>query len=74
MEFYVIKKNRWFGSGILNVGLKKIHHYTDDILSAKKYLSLQDAEYARNSYKENNILPLYNGEWKIKKFKIIEVK
>lgn len=74
MQFYVIKKNRWFGAGILNIGLKKSHHYTDSILSAKYYIDLKEAEYILNSYKENNILPLYKGEWKIKKYEIREVK
>lgn len=69
MQFYVIKKNRWFGAGILNIGLKKSHYYTDSILSAKYYTDLKEAEYILNSYKENNILPLYKGEWKIKKIR-----
>lgn len=74
MEFYVIKKNRWFASGILNIGLKQKHMYTDNILCAKHLLNLEDAKYILNSYQKNNILPLYKGEWKIKKYEVKEIK
>jgi len=70
---YVIKKNRWFGAGILNIGLKKSHRYTDNILSAKYYTDLKEAEHALNLYRENNILPLYKGQWKIKKYGLREM-
>ena len=74
MQFYVIKKNRWFASGILNIGLKQKHMYTDNILYAKHLLNLEDAKYILNSYQKNNILPLYKGEWKIKKYEVKEIK
>ena len=73
INFYVLKKNRWFGNGALQIGLKTQCSVSDSLIFCKKYDTLKSAEYALNVFKENNVLPMYKGEWKIKEYKISEV-
>lgn len=73
INFYVLKKNRWYGDGALQVGLTTKRFVTDSLLFCEKYDNIKSAEYMLNVFKEKDPLYMYKGEWKIKEYKITEV-
>ena len=72
VEFYVCKKNRWFSSTIINVGLKQHVNIADSVLYAKFYKTRAEAESALKILREKDPLYMYKGYRSIKKYCIKE--
>ena len=73
MIVYVIKKNKTYWQGSLNVGLRTHNNATVNLLEAKW---LDDLDYARRECKrlnEENAIPYVRGRWKIITYEINEV-
>lgn len=73
MIFYVIKKNRVYYHGTLNIGLKKKHDYTDYLPTAKFYEEEIKAQQKADELNKENTLDYLRGTWKVKKVSLEEL-
>ena len=72
--YYVVKKNKYYGGEILNVGLNTHCNYADMLLYAKKYETVEQAQKAIEVHKQHNSwVNTYKGKWKIQKIEIREL-
>jgi hypothetical protein len=72
--YYVVKKNKYYGGEILQVGLDTHCHYADMLLYAKKYETEDAAKRAIEIHEQKNSwVNNYKGKWKIQKIEIREV-
>ena len=72
--YYVVKRNKYYGGEILNVGLNTHCHYADCLLYAKKYETEAQAKRAIEIHeKQDSWVNKYAGAWKVKQIEIREV-
>ena len=73
MIFYVVKKNRIYFFGTLNIGLKHKNDYTDNLPTAKFFDNKEEAEKVADRLNKENACDFVRGSWKVKQIRIEEI-